>query len=67
MTRILVKLDFQLNVGSLDLMFQFQFGSSNEIPKFPMNLQNSNLEISASLMMSGTQKRSFGPYSEKLV
>ena len=32
-----------------------------------MNLQNSALEISASLMMSGTQKGSFGPYSEKLV
>ena len=35
--------------------------------KFPINLQNSTLEISASLMMSGTLKRSFGPYSEKLV
>ena len=32
-----------------------------------MNLQNSFVEILASLMMSGTQKRSFGPYSEKLV
>ena len=30
-----------------------------------MDLQNSSLGISASIRMSGTQKRSLGPYSEK--
>ena len=44
-----------------------QFGISNEITRFPVNLQNSALEISASLMMNGTQKRSFVPYFEKLI
>ena len=34
-----------------------QFGISNEITKFPVNLQNSALEISASLIMNGTQKK----------
>ena len=31
---------------------------------FPMNLQNSTFEISASLMMNGIQERSFGPHCE---
>ena len=31
-----------------------------------MYLQSSSLGISASLMVSGTPKRSFGPYSDKL-
>ena len=39
--------------------FPFQFEISNQFTKFPVNLQNST-----SLMMSGTQKRLFGPYSE---
>ena len=33
----------------------------------PMNIQNSTLEISASLMMSGTQEGSFESYSENSV
>ena len=32
-----------------------------------MNLQNSTLEVSASLMMSGTEEKSFGLHSIKLV
>ena len=42
----------------------FLFVILNEIIKFPTYLQNSALKISASLVMSETQKRSFGPYSE---
>ena len=51
----LVNSNFQLDVGSFNLRVSV-FGTSNEITKFPMNLQNSTLEISESLMMSGTQK-----------
>ena len=60
--RTLVNSNFQLNVESLYLRFQLWFEISNESTKFPVNLQNS-----VSLMMSGTQERSFGPDSEKLV
>ena len=37
-----------IDAGSFVLRFQFKFVISNEITKFPMNLQNSALEISAS-------------------
>ena len=45
----------------LNFKFQFQFESSNGSINFPINLQNSSLGISASFVMSGTQKMSFGP------
>ena len=63
-SRALVNSNFQLNVGNFDSKFHFYFGSSNETMKF---LMNSTLEISASLMISKTQKRSFGPYPDKSV
>ena len=44
-----------IDAGSFVLWIRFKFGISNEITKFPMNLQNSTLEISASLMTGGTQ------------
>ena len=56
--RALVNSNFQLDVGSFDFRFQFQFGISNEIFKFLMNLQTSALEILALLMMSGTRRPS---------
>ena len=61
MSRALVNFNFQLDVGSYDMRFQFQVGISNGIIEYPMNLQNLSLEIqSASLMMSGTQKFHLG-------
>ena len=49
MNHFLINLNFQLDVGSFDLRFQFQFKISNEITKFHINLQNSLLETSVSL------------------
>ena len=63
----LVNSNIQLDVRSFDLKFQFKFGISNEIAKFPMNLQNSTLEIPASLNDKWHTKRLLGPYFEKLV
>ena len=49
MNHFLLNLNFQLDVGSFNLRFQFQFKISNEITKFHINVLNSLLEISASL------------------
>ena len=52
---------FQFDMESFDSKFQFQFEVSNESSNFSTNFQN------LSLIMSGTQKRSLGLYSAKLV
>ena len=65
--RALVNAKFRFDVESFDLKFELKFGNSNESTNFPLKLQNSNLGVSAYRMMSGTQERSLGPFSEKLV
>ena len=65
--RALVNSKFQIDVENFDLKFESKFGNSNESTKLPLKLQNSSLGISAYLMMSGTQERSFEPFSEELV
>ena len=39
----LVNSNFQLDVGSFKLRFQFEYRISNEFSTFPVNLQNSTL------------------------
>ena len=56
----LVNLNFKLDFGSFNLRFQFYFGISSEIAKFPMNPQNSALEISATITANKTQKSQLG-------
>ena len=51
----------------LNLMLEVLIWSLKESTSFPMILQNLILGIPASLLMSGTRKRSIGSYSEKLV
>ena len=44
-----VNSNFQLDIGSFNLRFQFQFGASNEITKFPMDfveMFNISLDLS---------------------
>ena len=55
------KFEFQFDMESFDAKFQFQFEVSNEGGNFSTNFQN------LSLILSGTQKRSPGLYSAKLV
>ena len=52
----LVSSRFQIDIESFDLKFSFFFQVSNESTNFLMNLQNSNLGISASLKMSRKRK-----------
>ena len=52
--RALVNSKFRFDFESFDLKFELKFGNSNEIINFPLKLQNSSLEVSEYLMMSGT-------------
>ena len=52
--RAFVNSEFRFDVESFDLKFELKFGNSNESTNFPLKLQNSSLEVSAYLMMSGT-------------
>ena len=54
---VLTNSSFQLMLEVSISGFSFSLGISNEITKFPMNLLNSNLEISTSLKGVGHKKR----------
>ena len=67
MSRALVDSNIQPDVGSFNLRFSLSLECQMSNHVSYESLKIKLCRISASLMMSGKQKKAFGPSSEKLV